>query len=217
MSYILLFCTRNVSAASFKSRTPSGEACSSSQNFFVSAPREVSGLLSETGDSVRGEEWGLLASFHDKGCVSERLTDWLWGTGGAQASPGGPTASTGPIHLQFSLYLLGGSGRQCARRSVVGHTPLGIYHSAHDILSRNKTTLVYLRCAIHVDTKVHWRLTETGDSGQRWGRGGPRCRLAGSEGISSCLVLATSPKRHSPVAGAVSLRRGRVETNVVLR
>lgn len=55
----------------------------------------------------------------------------------------------------------------CARRSVVGHTPLGIHHSAHGILSRNKTTLVYLRCAIHVDTKVHWRLTETRDSGQR--------------------------------------------------
>lgn len=56
MSYILLFCTRSVSAASFKSRTPSVEACSSSQNFFVSAPREVSGLLSDTGDSVRGEK-----------------------------------------------------------------------------------------------------------------------------------------------------------------
>jgi len=53
MSYILLFCTLSVSAASFRSRTPSGEACSSSQNFFVSAPREVSGLLSEAGDSVR--------------------------------------------------------------------------------------------------------------------------------------------------------------------
>ena len=51
MSYILRFWTCSVSAASFKSSTPSGDACSRSLNFLVNAPNDVSGLLSDVGDT----------------------------------------------------------------------------------------------------------------------------------------------------------------------
>lgn len=46
MSYMRLFCTFKVSAASFRSKTPSGEAWRRSQNFLVKVPRDVSGLRS---------------------------------------------------------------------------------------------------------------------------------------------------------------------------
>lgn len=49
MSYIRLFCTCSVSAASFRSRTPSGDAWSRSQNFFVSVPSDVSVRRSAVG------------------------------------------------------------------------------------------------------------------------------------------------------------------------